>query len=131
MFDLNTTLIKIEAIAIQLESLGNRLVVVSKQMGNLKQETFEHQETQKEDIRKKEQTGYLQLSNGEKVKLTDSMRESLSSFGKLKKCAEYEGLKREKDGLDSAVKALTTAQTGYQTIARVLEAELTNLGRQP
>lgn len=122
---------KIQEQSAQLETVGNELLAVASRMYELKLELDEWESRQAADIRSKESGGFLPMKTGEKVKLTDAVRESLVRYGKLKLFAEYEALKRKRDVLETAVKALLGAQSGQQSLANILKKEMETLNYQP
>ena len=121
----------IQHLSAQLEQVGGELLTVAARMYELKLELDEYRDRQMEDIRSKESGGQLEMKSGEKVKLTDSVRESLARCGRREKFAEYEALKRKREVLEIAVKALIGAQSGQQSLANILKAEMETLSYQP
>lgn len=115
----------------QLDRIGTELVDLSERMARLKAEIYLHQETEKKKMLSQQSGDKVTLDNGEQIKVTDSVRESLSKFGIIVQCAEYEGLKRKKEGLEIAVRALVSAQSGYQSVANILRQEMQTLQYQP
>ena len=115
----------------ELEKVGKELLQVASRMYYLKLELDEWTAEQHEDIRSKESGGYITLLSGEKMKLTDSNRELLVRYGKRKEFAEYEALKRKRDVLEIAVRALIGSQSGQQSVANIVKKEMEILGYQP
>jgi len=114
-----------------LEIIGGELLRVAARMYELKLELDEYSAEQKENIRSKESKGQIELLSGEKMKLTDATREDLARYGKRKLFAEYEALKRRRDVLETAVKAILGAQSGWQSLANIAKKEMETLGYQP
>jgi hypothetical protein len=128
MPELHSTMEKITALSLSLEQVGQTLSEIGDRMYTLKNELQLWEYTQAESIRTKESAGQLTLSNGSKIKLTDSVRMSLTRYGKRELFAEYEALKRKKEVLEYVVKARVGAMSGQQSILAILKKELEVLG---
>ena len=130
MADINEVVNTINSISHQLDLLGDEMAFIANEMSDKKKILDVWQEQQKDVIRNKQVGGHLKLNNGENIKLTDAMYDSLSRFGQLQTFAEYEALKRRKDALEIAIKAKIGALSGQQSIAKITIKELETLNYQ-
>lgn len=122
--DLHTINANILRLSGELDLLGDDLQSMAGEMNDLKAEIYNHEVIQHDDIRSKEKDGKLKLTNGNEIKLTDTIRLNLTHFGKREECAKYEGLKRKRDVLKIAVEAKRGALMGYQTAGNTLRDEM-------
>ena len=131
MAELDKVVTAILHLSSELNELGDKQVALGDDMERLKKELEEWAIDQADSIREKERSGRLKMLSGEEIKLTDPIRESLVRYGKRKKYAEYEGLKRKAARLDQAIRAKTAALTGWQSVASVIKKEMEILQYQP
>ncbi len=122
--ELHTVNANILRLSGELDGLGDVLRSMAQEMNDLKAEIYNHEIIQHDDIRSKEKDGRLTLTNGNEIKLTDTIRLNLTHFGKREECAKYEGLKRKRDVLKMAVEAKRGALSGYQTAGNALRDEM-------
>ena len=115
----------------ELDSVGTELLTMSKEMAQLKSELFIWEVQQSEKIREQEKDGKLKMKSGNEVKLTDAIRASLTHLSNQEKFAKYESLKLKLHVLEIAVKAKSTALSGYQTQGNIIKKELEPLKYQP
>ena len=131
MADLDKVVTAILHLSTKLDDLGDQQETIADRMEELKKELEEWTLDQDEVVRGKERSGKLKMENGEEVKLTDLVRNSLVRYGRKAKFAEYEGLKRRAARLDQAIKAKTAALSGWQSVAAVIRKEMEVLKFQP
>lgn len=120
----------------ELESLGDRMEDISARMYELKQELDRHTEEQHRVIRESEREGKYTVydrvtQQPNLVKLTEAIRESIAREDKIDLFAEYEALKRKSDRLQDAIRAKTSALSGWQTLAGIEKKMLETLEFQP
>ena len=122
--ELETIQPNIDRLSKDLEALGNTLETCCNRIAELKYELYIWELDQDETIRTKEDKGTMVLPTGQTIKLTDASRQSLARFPKKEEFAEYESLKRKRDGLELIIKAKDAALRGQQSLSAIVRKQM-------